>query len=418
MHLALRDGDVIRAVIRNTAANQDGHTPGITLPSADAQEALIRKVYAEAGLDFADTSYVEAHGTGTPAGDPVEAAALAATFGMARPKGQPLYIGSIKSNIGHLEGGSGLVQVVKSVLMLEQAKIPPVLYYERPSPRIPMEEWNLCVPIELTPWPTTGPRRISINSFGYGGSNAHAILDDAYHYLKAHRMKGNHNVQVAHDLSPSSDSNDSAVSLIEVSDRLTSSTEDFPPDTRTGKLKLLVWSSHEHAGVQRTSADYSAYLTSKAATDKQEQRDETFGKFVNTLTSRRSQLPWKSFVVAGSCEEAASVLQNAAAEPMRSAKGKKVDLTFVFTGQGAQWFAMGRELLSEPVFRRSLEKADQYMQEIGASWSLMSTSSSFNPLISLRVSLLSLNLPRTHSEDGGVSTYLFIPLIENREPSY
>lgn len=418
MHLALRDGDVIRAVIRNTAANQDGHTPGITLPSADAQEALIRKVYAEAGLDFADTSYVEAHGTGTPAGDPVEAAALAATFGMSRPKGQPLYIGSIKSNIGHLEGGSGLVQVVKSVLMLEQAKIPPVLYYERPSPRIPMEEWNLCVPTELIPWPSNGPRRISINSFGYGGSNAHAILDDAYHYLKAHRMKGNHNVQVAHDLSPSSDSNDSAVSLIEVSDRLTSSTEDFPPDTPTGNLKLLVWSSHEHAGVQRTSADYSAYLTSKAATDKQEQRDETFGKFVNTLTSRRSQLPWKSFAVAGSCEEAASVLQNAAAEPMRSAKGKKVDLTFVFTGQGAQWFAMGRELLSEPVFRKSLEKADQYMQEIGASWSLMSTSSSFNPLISLRVSLLSLNLPRTHSEDGSVSTYLFLPLIRNREPSY
>lgn len=418
MHLALRDGDVIRAVIRNTAANQDGHTPGITLPSADAQEALIRKVYAEAGLDFADTSYVEAHGTGTPAGDPVEAAALAATFGMSRPKGQPLYIGSIKSNIGHLEGGSGLVQVVKSVLMLEQAKIPPVLYYERPSQRIPMEEWNLCVPTELIPWPANGPRRISINSFGYGGSNAHAILDDAYHYLKAHRMKGNHNVQVAHDLSPSSDSNDSAVSLIEVSDRLTSSTEDFPPDTPTGKLKLLVWSSHEHAGVQRTSADYSAYLTSKAATDKQEQRDETFGKFVNTLTSRRSQLPWKSFAVAGSCEEAVSVLQNAAAEPIRSAKGKKVDLTFVFTGQGAQWFAMGRELLSEPVFRKSLEKADQYMQEIGASWSLMSTSSSFNPLISLRVSLLSSNLPRTHSEDGGVSTYLFLPLIRNREPSY
>lgn len=409
MHLALRDRDVIRAVIRNTAVNQDGHTPGITLPSADAQEALIGKVYAEAGLDFADTSYVEAHGTGTPAGDPVEAAALAATFGMARPKGQPLYIGSIKSNIGHLEGGSGLVQVVKSVLMLEQAKIPPVLYYEQPSPRIPMDEWNLCVPTELTPWPAAGPRRISINSFGYGGSNAHAILDDAYHYLKARRLTGNHNVEVAHDLSPASDSQDSAVSLVEVSDRLSGSMEDYAQYASAEKLKLLVWSSHESAGVQRISADYSAYLTSKAATDKEEERDKTFGKFVNTLTSRRSHLPWKSFAVAGSCKEAASVLQDAAAEPVRSAKGKKVDVVFAFTGQGAQWFAMGRELLGEPVFRRSLQEADQYMQEIGASWSLMSESILFHILIYLFIFTVFLHPSCFHLRGRGLSTGLFTP---------
>lgn len=167
LHLALKNGDMIRGVIRNTAANQDGNTPGITLPSAEAQEALIRRAYAEAGLDPAATAYVEAHGTGTPAGDPVEAAALASTFGKARVPGKPLYIGSAKSNVGHLEGGSGMVQIVKAVMMLEKGQIPPSIWFEKPNPRIPMEEWNLAVPTELMPWPVEGLRRISINSFGY-----------------------------------------------------------------------------------------------------------------------------------------------------------------------------------------------------------------------------------------------------------
>ncbi|KAF9875052.1 hypothetical protein CkaCkLH20_07318 [Colletotrichum karsti] len=371
LDLALKDGDVIRGVIRNTAVNQDGHTPGITLPAADAQEALIRRVYAEAGLSLADTTYVEAHGTGTPAGDPVEAAALAATFGSARESGNPVYMGSVKSNVGHLEGGSGLVQVIKAILMLEQGKIPPSLYYEKPNPRIPMEDWNLRVPTELLPWPTPGPRRISINSFGYGGTNAHCILDDAYHYLKANGLTGNHNVQVS-DGSPTL-SEDSGVSLIEGVNPLSLANEPFQwrsnIDTLT-KPQLLTWSSHDQDGISRTSTAYASYLSSKLDADKEVQSSEIFQKLVRTLSARRSQLPWKSFAIASSSRNAVSALETPIAEAVRSANGKKVRLAFVFTGQGAQWAAMGRELFSTPVFRESLEAADLSMREMGASWSL------------------------------------------------
>ncbi|KAL7621657.1 hypothetical protein AAE478_008984 [Parahypoxylon ruwenzoriense] len=375
LHLALQDGDVIRGVIRNTGVNQDGNTPGITLPSADAQEALIRKVYEEAGLSLADTAYVEAHGTGTPAGDPVEASALAATFGKARTSDNPLYMGSVKSNVGHLGGGSGLVQVVKAVLMLEHGKIPPSLYYEKANPRIPMNDWNLRVPTELIPWPVNGLRRVSINSFGYGGTNAHCILDDAYHYLKANRLTGNNNVQIANGSSPTL-SEDSGVSLIEVNNRLNLGTDSlhsrFGFDVTETSPKLLVLSSHDRDGVKRTSEAYASYLASKFEDTNDKQAAETFERFIHTLAVRRSIFPWKSFAIASSCKEAVSALGENLVEPVRSANGRKIKVTFVFTGQGAQWYAMGRELLSHEVFRESLEAASDYMQEIGASWSLTS----------------------------------------------
>lgn len=365
LDLALRDGDVIRGVIRNTAVNQDGHTPGITLPAAEAQEALIRKIYADAGLSLDKTSYVEAHGTGTPAGDPVEAAALAATFGRARATGDPLYIGSVKSNVGHLEGGSGLVQVVKAVMMIEQGKIPPSLYYEKPNPRIPMEEWNLRVPTDLIPWPTSGLRRVSINSFGYGGTNAHCILDDAYHYLKSRRLVGNHNVTLTQSISSThSDSEDSGVSVTD------SERHSVMKSSSSTPCQLLVWSSHDQDGTARTAASYASYLTSTLPNIKEKQRPEILKRLSYTLATRRSRLPWKSFTIAGSLREALTSLEHPATKPVRSANSRKVRLAFIFTGQGAQWYAMGRELFDQPTFRKSIKDADSYLKEIGATWSL------------------------------------------------
>ncbi len=142
---ALRDGDPIRAVIRESVVNQDGRTAGITLPSREAQESLIRHAYTHAGLDPRETSYVEAHGTGTRAGDPIEAGALATVLGQARPAGDALCIGSIKTNIGHLEGASGLAGMIKAVLSVERGVILPSLNFEKPNERIPLEEWNLKV---------------------------------------------------------------------------------------------------------------------------------------------------------------------------------------------------------------------------------------------------------------------------------
>ncbi|KAL8865550.1 MAG: hypothetical protein Q9198_009268, partial [Flavoplaca austrocitrina] len=188
---ALKNNDVIRAVIRNTGVNQDGNTPGITLPSTSAQEALIRQTYAGAGLPLNETSFFEAHGTGTPAGDPLEARALGATFGKVRPPGDPLLVGSIKTNIGHLEGAAGLAAVIKTILSLEKGIIPPNLWFDKANPRIPMDDLNIRIPTEAVEWPS-GVRRASVNSFGYGGTNAHAIIEDAYHYLKRNDLKGHH----------------------------------------------------------------------------------------------------------------------------------------------------------------------------------------------------------------------------------
>jgi acyl transferase domain-containing protein len=142
---ALRDGDPIRAVIRETGANQDGKTETITTPSREAQEALIREVYHKAGLDPSETTYFEAHGTGTPTGDPIEAEAIASVFKDTRKGGQPLRLGSIKTNIGHTETASGLASIVKVALAMEKGQIPPSINFEKPNPKLHLDKWKLKV---------------------------------------------------------------------------------------------------------------------------------------------------------------------------------------------------------------------------------------------------------------------------------
>ena len=145
---ALRDGDTVRAVIRNSGSNQDGRTSGITMPNRDAQASLIRSVYKAAGLDPLETSFVEAHGTGTAIGDPIEASAIGEVF--RRPNNTtPLYVGSLKSNIGHLEGTSGVVSIIKVVLMLEKGFILPNCDFKATNPKIPMADWNMKVECSL-----------------------------------------------------------------------------------------------------------------------------------------------------------------------------------------------------------------------------------------------------------------------------
>lgn len=175
---AIRDGNVIRAVIRGTAVNSDGRgTGGITLPNKAAQESLIREVYTRSGLDMDSTGYVEGHLTGTQAGDPIEASAIASTFQRVGPKAAskpPLYIGATKTNIGHLEAASAVAQVIKTVLVLEKGIIPPNINFEKINPRIPIDRWGLKLPLKATAFEAgpDGLRRASVNSFGFGGTNA------------------------------------------------------------------------------------------------------------------------------------------------------------------------------------------------------------------------------------------------------
>jgi acyl transferase domain-containing protein/NADPH:quinone reductase-like Zn-dependent oxidoreductase/acyl carrier protein len=173
---ALAAGDPIRAVIRGTGVNSDGRTTGLSLPNREAQAALLDQVYTRFGLDPVDLAYVEAHGTGTPAGDPIEAGALGEILGARRPA--PLTIGSVKTNIGHLEAGSGMAGLLKAMLVAERGTIPPSLHCETPNPNIPFDDLNLRLaskPVAVKKGPR--PYLVGVNSFGFGGTNAHAVLE-------------------------------------------------------------------------------------------------------------------------------------------------------------------------------------------------------------------------------------------------
>src|SRR6267154_617704 len=177
---AIADGDPIHGVIIGTALNQDGHTNGISLPSAEAQARLVIEACADAGVAPSQIGFVEAHGTGTAVGDPIEAHALAAALCEGRSPEAPLLIGSVKTNLGHLETAAGVAGLVKALLVLKHGRIPPSLHFETPNPNIDFAALKLRVPVALEPFPDTGGARVvGVNSFGFGGANAHVLLTEA-----------------------------------------------------------------------------------------------------------------------------------------------------------------------------------------------------------------------------------------------
>ncbi|WP_437079624.1 SDR family NAD(P)-dependent oxidoreductase [Streptomyces sp. enrichment culture] len=177
---AQADGDRVLCVIRGGAVNNDGGGDALTMPSEDAQRELLRLAHADAGVDAAHIDYVELHGTGTRAGDPVEAGALGAVLGAARPAGQPVPVGSVKTNIGHLEGASGIAGLVKTALLLHHRRLVPSLHFERAHPSVPLDRLNLRVLTESEEWPRTGrPPLAAVSSFGMGGTNCHLVLEAA-----------------------------------------------------------------------------------------------------------------------------------------------------------------------------------------------------------------------------------------------
>ncbi|MFH8258752.1 SDR family NAD(P)-dependent oxidoreductase [Streptomyces roseolus] len=177
---ALADGDRIYGVIRGSAVNNDGATPGLTVPSAAAQEQVLREAYAKAGVTPAEVQYVELHGTGTPVGDPIEAAALGAVLGADRPAGEPLHVGSAKTNVGHLEGAAGITGLIKTLLSLTHRELPPSLNFETPNPAIPLDDLGLAVQRELSGWPHPERELIAgVSSFGMGGTNAHVVVAES-----------------------------------------------------------------------------------------------------------------------------------------------------------------------------------------------------------------------------------------------
>ncbi|GAW21488.1 hypothetical protein ANO14919_110090 [Xylariales sp. No.14919] len=337
---ALRDGDTIRAVIRNSGANHDGHSPGLTAPAKESQAALMRKTYAQAGLDPAVTRFFEAHGTGTPVGDPIEASAISEMFTPYRSPEEPLYIGAVKSNVGHSEGASGITSVIKSILTLENGIIPANAWFENRNSKIP-DEWNFKFPTKALPWPQTetGVRRVSINSFGVSGTNAHIVIDDAYHFLKEHGYTAPHRTVDV----PRLPYTPFVPKALPARNDVTA----FP--------QLIVLSSHDQDGISRLSNVY-----------KEHSIGDPFYDLAFTLAAKRTHFNWRAALIANSIES----LKDALAEkPEVRRVATDPGLALVFTGQGAQWARMGLELIHYPVFHESLKFSDAYLKGLGSSWS-------------------------------------------------
>ncbi|KAL2875457.1 hypothetical protein SGCOL_009369 [Colletotrichum sp. CLE4] len=346
---ALRDGDTIRAVIRGTGTNADGKTPGITQPSAEAQAELIRTTYEKAGLLFSDTQYFEAHGTGTPLGDPIELSAIGATLGSGRsPESGPLYVGSIKANVGHTEGCSGLAGLLKSVLCLEKGMLVPTAGIESVNPKLKLAEWNLSLPLENMAWPSQGQRRISVNSFGFGGANAHVILDDAYNYLRNRGLQGNHTTSTFED-----DSSESGISMGSDSPR------------QVNNKRLFTFSTRDQAAVEHLAQSYEDFLSDKEATSS----SRFLSDLAYTLSARRTHLEFRSFAVAESVLDLQNQLNKGLTKSKRASKHDNP--IFVFTGQGAQWPTMGKELLNNCIFRTSIHRSQVLLEHYGCPWDLI-----------------------------------------------
>ena len=288
---AVKDGDTIRAVIRSTGTNQDGRTPGVTQPSKDAQESLIRHVYNKANLDFSTTRYIEGHGPGTPLGDPIEVSSIGAVFARQRTEAEPLVVGSVKSNIGHLEAASGLAGLIKTVLVLERGLIPPIADFQQPNPQIDTKFLNIKFPSEAMPWPGKGLRRASINSFGFGGTNSHVVLDDALHYLELHNISGYHNTLTLSPQQPISQESDETC-LPEPCKSSNAWAEDTSTASSSFSPQLFVLSAMDKLALQRMIIQYDKHLASKPHPKRS--MDSYLSSLAYTLASRRSRFPWRS----------------------------------------------------------------------------------------------------------------------------
>ena len=352
---AIRDRDPIQAIVLGTGANQDGRTGGISMPNPDAQEALLREVYQNSQVDPASVRYVEAHGTGTVVGDPAETTALGRVFSEGRTAEEPLIIGSVKTNIGHMEAASGIASLIKAILVLQKRQIPANLHFKEPNPYIPFEEFKLRVPTEMEAWPDDQPGVVGINSFGFGGANAHVILADPNHART--QLFSEHSAQITGTNGHTTKTNGSAVAS---SNGLETKSSDVP-------FPLLITARSEDALRQRAE-DFSKFLADS---------HDSFADITYTAQLRRSHYSHRLGLVANNADEAretlAAFLEEETRPNMHTAEAKKDEqgLVFVFCGQGPQAAQMGMDLYRrEPVFRAAMDEIDTLLREI-VDWSLI-----------------------------------------------
>ncbi|KAJ5797279.1 polyketide synthase [Penicillium pulvis] len=326
---ALRDGDPIRSIIRGTATNSNGRTPGITQPSIDGQISVVRKAYDQSGLNPSDTAYVEMHGTGTAIGDVMEAQSVARVF-CEGSRSSPLLVGGVKPNLGHGEASSGLTSIIKATLALERRQLPATIDVVNLNPKLQLKENGIQLVQKAAPFPKPSPglgRRISVNAFGYGGANAHAIIEEpgSYGRFATSRSRGDNSTTTQSRLD------------------------------RT-RPYLLPFSANDSYSLERrvqqiVQLNLQACVTADLA---------------YTLGERRSHLKARGFVIAQPETLARDLtfqnLRLATATEPALAESRKFG--FVFTGQGAQWQGMAEELLQVPVFANAISQMDEALADL------------------------------------------------------
>ncbi|MFF0264306.1 amino acid adenylation domain-containing protein [Kribbella sp. NPDC004536] len=334
LQAALDDGDPIYAVIRASGLNQDGRTSGIALPNGDAQRALLQSVYADAGIDPTTVQYVEAHGTGTRAGDPIECAALGAVFGGGRADGDYLRIGSVKTNVGHTEAASGITGLIKAALALKHSHIPANLHFKTPNPDIPFDDLRLRVQTGPESWPASElPKRAGVNSFGFGGTSAHVVLEEAP------VLAGTATTGAA-----------------------------VPP----AAPRILPLSARTPQAVRDYARAYLSALEDASVTD-----------ICYAASRRRENHPYRAAIVGVSPADIEDGLRafSAGATPSGVIVGSQPVAdesgpVFVFSGNGSQWWGMGRQLLAaDPLFEKAVAECDQLIQD-RTGWSVLAELSS------------------------------------------
>ncbi|MFI6357070.1 SDR family NAD(P)-dependent oxidoreductase [Streptomyces sp. NPDC050743] len=335
---ARRDGDEVLAVLRGTAVNQDGRSQGLSAPNGPAQEHVVRRALELSGLEPADIDYVEAHGTGTTLGDPIEANALAQVFGASRPRHRPLYLGSLKSNLGHTQAASGIAGLIKVVQSLRHGMLPATLHAGTPSRYVEWDGSGLHLLQEALPWPAAKERvrRAGVSAFGINGTNAHVIVEEAPPSAAEPGLAGE------------------------------------PP---SGK-RLFILSGRSEAALRGQAARLARHLTG----------DTPLPDVAYTLARHRSHFPWRAAVTAGDADElraALDALGSGRAQPATPREGETGRVAFVFSGHGSQWPGMGLELLAgSQAFREELTRIDEAVQR-HVGWSVLNAlraPEEFSPL--------------------------------------
>nr|ALQ32770.1 putative polyketide synthase [Fusarium aywerte] len=355
---ALKSGKPIRAVIRGTAIGANGRGDGMTKPDSQGQARTIHMAYKNAGItDFTQTGYFECHGTGTPVGDPIETHSVGSVFAEHRDDHDPLLIGSVKTNLGHSEATAGITALIKTVLAIENGRIPPTIGIETLNPNIKFHDWKIKVVQEATAWPSNIPiRRASVNSFGYGGANAHVIVEGTESVLREvydeHRkaLRGDHKgdglpnplaadcLELSEGVTTPTDSDANSTSLSSVSKDHESDSKTF-----TAQNTLLLCSAKKKESLEKMIEATKASLQTESLAD------------VAYTLSKRSLFHYRAFAVVDGRQE--EFKPQFVSDQVPS----EVKLGFIFTGQGAQWPQMGMDLLQFPAFKKSIQAIDAAM---------------------------------------------------------